>query len=368
MYPKLLTFIALFHWLTFYAGAQTQSSLCLRTDPATGHIDFQPAALNELLHLDRYKIIFFGEQHNNKFDPEIKYHLITDLNKRSGVRHVFMEVSVSLAWRFNQYLLTGDTLLLYKSSKGYKPDPYTVFSKRLYEYNSRLPETQKIIVHGVDFERTDVFPTLKQLATPGKLIPASLRPVMDTINAHLEDPPLAMWDIIDNKFILYDNSKFVTTLRYVQEQFGANLNDTKDYFGANFPVVNDIIKNKSKVEVRANHRNKSMFAAMQKTVTEHKIERFIGFFGAEHTKYSIGRSLTNASKSLRGFEAKDMLNICEMAYNLKSTDTAFRVKHYKEIVDLNGTCRATVLPSNLVPGYKKDADFVIVTNIGDWDL
>jgi hypothetical protein len=173
-----------------------------------------------------------------------------------------------------------------------------------------------------------------------------------------------MWDVIDNKFVLYDNSGFTKTLRHLQSGFLANLEDTKRYFGINFPVVNDIINNESRVEVKANRRNKTMFAAMERIANEQHIGRFIGFFGNMHTVYSVANSFSNASKKLKGIDEKDILNICEIAYDLKSANTAFRVKHFDEIVTLNGACQATLLPATAVPGFKRNADFVVIANIG----
>lgn len=326
-------------------------------------INFRAEELNSYLHLEKYRVILFGEQHNAKFDPEVKYHLITDLNTRTGARHIFLEASVSNAWHINRYLQTGDTSFLYNSTTNYSHSRYTILWEKLYEYNRRLPDSNKIVFHGVDFERSDVFQTLKQLSPAGQRVPAILQPIMDTINAHVSEPPLRMWNIINGKFVLYDNSSFTKALRYVQNQFSAHPNDTRLYFGTNYTVVKDIITNRAPVEVMPKHRNKFMFAAMERIIKEQNIERFIGFFGLEHTKYSVSHSLSNAVMELKGIRAGDILNIGEIAYDLNAKDSTFRTKHFREIVSLNGTCKATLLPSNAVPGFEKVADFIFIANI-----
>ena len=359
---RLVSILILIHFFTI---AEAQWPLCLSKDTATKSIDFRPDELNHLLHLDKYKIIFFGEQHNTSFDPEIKYHLITDLNKRTGMRHVFLEISFSTAWNLNRYLQTGDTSYLYNSAL---PRTYRTYARlwaRLYEYNRGLPDGQKIVIHGVDFENTGVFQTLKKLSPAGQTVPAALKSVMDTIDAHLSGPPLTMWKIIDGKFILYDNSAFTSTLRYVQAQLLAYPGITKTFFGSNYSVVKDIITNDGPVEVRAKRRNKTMFTAMQRIINEQKIERFIGFFGGQHTAYTVRNSLTNAAVGLKGFHKSDILNIAEFAYDINSKDTAFRRKHFHKLLPLNGSCKATVLPAGVVPGFKKEADFVIVADISE---
>ena len=331
------------------------------SNPVTNKIDFKGDELNSYL-LDQYKVVFFGEQHNTVFDPQVKYHLITDLNRRNAMRHVFFEMSVSRAWHCNKYLQTGDTSYLY-TSKSSRFNPYTVFYKKLYAYNSQLPDSLKIVIHGIDFETTDVFLTLTQLAPKGQTLPAALRPVMDTIEAHVSDPGLKMWDMVNGKFTLYDNTAFIKTLKYVQGELKANTTDVQNYFGDNYPVVQAIATNDAPVEVAPRRRNKAMFAAIEKAVDEQHIDRFIGFFGGMHTSYSEGSSLSNATKRLKNISANDVINIMEFAYNTKSTDTAYRSKNYQEIVNLNGTCQATLLPAREVPGYKKQADFVVIVDI-----
>ena len=102
-----------------FAKSAAQTSLCMSADQATKTVRFRSDDLNRYLQLDKYKIIFFGEQHNGIFDPEIKYHLITDMNRRTGNRHVFMETGVADAWHYNHYLATGDKSYLFNSgSKG----------------------------------------------------------------------------------------------------------------------------------------------------------------------------------------------------------------------------------------------------------
>ena len=61
----------LFIFIHLFALAKAQSTLCLLNDTANGKVDFRAEELNKLLQLDKHKIIFFGEQHNASFDPQI---------------------------------------------------------------------------------------------------------------------------------------------------------------------------------------------------------------------------------------------------------------------------------------------------------
>lgn len=87
--------------LVTYTCTKAQPSLCLSKDATTNEVRFPPGELAGYLHLNKYKVIFFGEQHNASFDPQVKYHLITEANRLSGIRHVFMETSISKAWHYN---------------------------------------------------------------------------------------------------------------------------------------------------------------------------------------------------------------------------------------------------------------------------
>lgn len=360
--PQLVALLVL---LTCSIKTEAQSSFCLSPAGSTSWIDYKPGELNRFLHLDRYKIVFFGEHHNDRFDPEFKYHLITELNKLSGIRHIFMETSVSAAWRRNRYLQTGDTTYLSNSFSGYN-NSYTLFWNRLYSYNASLPDSLKIIIHGVDFETAGVFPVLKQLSPVGQSIPASLQAVMDTVAAHLSDPPLRMWEMIDGKFTLYDHSAFTKTLRYVQGQFLSHANDARAYFGSNYSVVHAIALNDAPVEVKPARRNKSMFSAISRAIKEQNIEKFAGFFGAQHTRYSVGGSISNKAMELPGIRSGDILNIAEAAYRTKpDSNSVYTVKSQEELAALMGPCKAAAMPASAVPGYKKWADFMIVVDLSE---
>ncbi|RYZ49250.1 MAG: hypothetical protein EOP49_16705 [Sphingobacteriales bacterium] len=359
IYGRILMVLALLISNTFVSA---QNRLCLEWN-AEKDIVFEAGTLNEYLDLDKYKVILFGEQHNNVFDPQIKYELITEAHRHARIRHVFLEISVSNAWHFNRYLHTGDSNLLYILSAKRQKTPYMHFWERLYLFNRQLPDTGKIVIHGIDFETTSVFQTLLELAPAGAEIPQGLRRVMDTIYAHRNDPPLKMWNVIDNKFVLYDNASFVKTLRYVQDALADNLIETKIYFGINASVVLNIAANRTPVEVRAKRRNRTMSQAIKKITAVQGFNRFIGFFGNQHTSYGVPGSLGNNAAKLHDINRKDVLNISEIAYNLKAADTAFRIRHFQEIVNLNGSCGASLLPASYVPGFRKSADFVVITDI-----
>lgn len=336
-----------------------QNRVCLPRLADDNGFGFPAGEVDSFLQLQQYKIILFGEQHNDRIDPEIKYHLITHLHKTYGYRHVFIEAGYSAAWVFNQFITKGDTIL-------YQPTgAYRQFLKRLYAYNRSLPDNQKIIFHGVDFERVGVFKVVNALKPKDKPVPPLLQPVMDTVQVHLVDTPLVMYSYINSKMTLNDNAAFEKTLRWMQAQFRSHTADAKTYFGNNYHALEGIVNNASPVEVRPKRRNKTMFQNMKHTVEEEKIDKFIGFFGGVHTDETIASSLTKKIKGLPGFSGKDILTIREALYNKRDDSSYLLVAERVEILkSLNGTCKATFLRAADVPGFKKKADFVLV---GDYE-
>lgn len=346
--------------LLFAIAGFAQQQLCLPKGPAPYSIDFKADEVDNFLHGKKYKAFLIGEMHNGLFSPDMQYHLITYLNKYYGIRHVFTEMSVSCAWHFNRYLQTGDTTYYTRIPAVAAYQQWPTYWKRLYDYNQTLPEGSKIVIHGLDFERTEVFPTIMELAPQGQTPPQSLKAVMDTVAAHVHDKPLSMYRMLNGRFIEFDNSGFVTTLRYIQKQFLQHSADAKAYFGNNYPVIEDIARNNGNVEVRPKPRNRTMFSTMRRIIKEQNIQKFVGVFGAEHTSYANLSSIGNAIDRLPGYRKQDVLNIHEVVYNLRKNSKGEFENPVAGIMQLNAGCKATILPARRVQGYRHRADFVIV--------
>lgn len=338
-------------------------SLCLGKGEDHG-IDYKAEEVNKYMNLQQYRAIFFGEQHNGSFDPEIKYHLITGLNKHYGTRHFFMEIGRSCAWRFNKYLQTGDGAYINNPALVYRSKGYGAFWKRLYEYNSTLPADKKLVIHGIDFERSEVFETLMMLAPENEPVPASIQTVMDTIKAHVADKPMCMYNIVDGKMIEYDNTGFIATLDYVRDVLWNERSEVKKYYGANYKTVREIITNNAIPVTKAKPRDKTMHEAIKDAVEGKEIDRFVVFAGKEHTVYTSSSALPNMARGIKGMNSKDILNITEIVYNVRTNDekAVHHISVPATITTMNADCKATILPGHAVPGYKNKADFVIIAD------
>lgn len=344
-----------------YAASFAQTNPCSFPNSLYREANLQADSLCRLVDVQKYKVIFWGEQHNDLFDPELKYHLLTTLHKNYGFRHVFIEAGFSAAWLYNQYLKTGDTALL-QASPGYR-----LFWQRIYVYNQMQPDSLRMVFHGIDFERTTVFRVLSLLAPQGKAVPAVLQAAMGTVNAHLGDKPLVLYAVSGGKMMLYDNSAFEKTLKYLQSEFSNHTRETEAFFGSNYPFVNDIVNNKGEVTVQPKPRNKTMYDNMERTIKEQRIEKFIGFFGNEHTDYSVSATLPNRSTHLPGIENGNILNISSVVYNRRNSDGAvMKTRNDDVLKKLNGNCKATIHPAGNVPGYKNKADYVVIVNLQEY--
>jgi hypothetical protein len=358
-------FVLIFVFLSLAFATNAQHTLCIAPGNTPGSIDFKANELDSFLHPERYKVILLGEMHNGSFNPEFQFHFITQLNRTCGIRHVFMEMGPSCAWRFNQFLVTGDSSFLNRKSLVAYYGKWPEFWKRLYAYNRALPDAQKVVFHGLDFERTEVFEAILMMAPSGRAVPPSLKLVMDTVRAHVLDSPFWTRSIVNGKLTDIDNSSgFMRTLDFIRAQFKANQQATEDYFGANYSVINEIVENDGRVTVSPKPRNKTMFQNMQRITGEQEIEKFIGIFGAQHSTYTVNNSIANSVSSLKNISEKDVLNIAEIVYNLRrqSDSSLVSMKNLDAIIPLNGNCKATIVPAKSVPGYRWRVDYVVIAD------
>lgn len=105
------------------------------------------------------KAFIVSEIHGFQVNTEMKYQFITYLNQVKNLRYILLEISFSSGYLLNEYLQTGDELLLkqvfsfYKGSTFYTIEEYQFYQK-LYIYNQSLSDNQKLILIGIDIEHS----------------------------------------------------------------------------------------------------------------------------------------------------------------------------------------------------------------------
>ena len=234
-----------------------------------GHTDIVFDGLTKIDSSFNNKTIFFGEYHEIYALPEIKYNLITFLNQHYGHRDVVMEIGISAAFLYNKFLETGDTNFI--------TSPRMVFVKtktemdywiKLYQYNKSQPDERKIIIHGYDFERSEMIKFLF-LHLPNSEPPQELQSTIDLIKQYKNTKfklPVDFWTIHDK----------------IKKDFDKQQELYKKYFTDNYTTVKQVLENEF-MQNNVTKRNKTLFAAL-KTEAFYIAQRpFICFMGEAHT-------------------------------------------------------------------------------------
>ncbi|MFC1734023.1 hypothetical protein ACFL6I_27280 [candidate division KSB1 bacterium] len=102
---------------------------------------------------NQYKVYILGENHQFKSSNiDLRIKIFKYLHQYAGVRIMLLEQGFSWGWLMNEYIQTGDSLLLSILNK-YSWSPYARLFKELYEYNRNLDSSNKIKIVGIDVER-----------------------------------------------------------------------------------------------------------------------------------------------------------------------------------------------------------------------
>lgn len=220
----------------------------------------------DLIEVDNYEIFLTGETHTMAKSYEFKKTFFLYLNKEAGVKNIIEEVGFCSGLLLNRYLQTGDEkdLEFYmeqlKSTMAYNKEGYE-FYKWLYEYNLQLDEENKISIYGIDIEH--------QLLT-------AIRGISTLIDISKEVPHSL------EQAIEYVKKNNQNALSYLKLAYDKNKNDCKEYFGDNFIIFENCIKNLYTVEAGSDMRDKVMMDNFSFIYSLNKDEKFFGQLGSEH--------------------------------------------------------------------------------------
>lgn len=318
-------------------------------------IYYNQKEIDSIIEPYKYDAFFLGESHTIDFEPDFKYNFIKHLNSKYAVRHIFMEIGYSAAYFFNQFLQTGDTTILKENRLPYLWGHYKTFWRDLYEYNKMLPDTLKLLIHGIDFERNEIFKLLEKTKSSNSIIPVYLRPTF-----------LNIQNLSLNKDLFFSDKEFKNELSKLKMTFLNYEDDFKIIFKNNFNVVKNALTNEVPTKTTVNPRNKIWLENIKEIITQNNITKFIGFFGGAHTRYNSSTSLTVTLSNSNFFKGK-ILNIATIYNHFISTGGANQIVEYgykeKEIFDkfYNKSCRAVIIKSSNIPKttFKTESDFVI---------
>lgn len=357
-------YLAFLFFMGNMSYAPAQSKVIFEND-ASGNFRYPAAQLDSFLQLSRYKVLIFGECHTVFFEPGFKYRLIRQRSDSYGIHDVFMEIGHSAAYLFNRYLQTGDTTLLRQPALVYTwpTGNYRLFWDSLRVYNNSLPDAQKIVIHGVDFERAEAFKVLLLLRPEGKPVPASLQEGFRLLAQYAATAP-------DNPF----DKEFLRQLEEIKNIFGKQEAALRDYYAAHYETAAAILHNNAPHTTRVPQRNQFMIEAMKQIITDQHISSFTGFFGNAHTNYQTGASLVNRLNKIEALKGS-VLSLNAVYFNtysvqqkqhldyigmIKKTSSTLLYDHY-----LGKDKRAVMLRSSDITDDKflhHAADYALLVN------
>ncbi|MBK6381329.1 MAG: hypothetical protein IPF72_17305 [Chitinophagaceae bacterium] len=349
----------LFFLLTFLYSfkALGQDNCPIDFIPKSNKILYNQKVIEEIIEPSNYSAFFLGESHTINFEPEFKFNFIKHLNSKYGVKDVFLEIGFSAAYFFNKYLLSGDTTIFINNSLPYLWGHYKDFWNDLYNYNKLLPDSVKIVIYGLDFERKEIFKLFEKAIQPNVAIPIHLQKTFEDIQT-----------LNRNRNLFFGDTEFKKRYQKLSSTFQTYQNDFKTLYGDNYKIIYNAITNKASPNLSLNQRNKIWLENIKQIITEKSITKFIGFFGLAHTRYNNSTSLTVALKQCDFFNG-EILNISTIYKDFISTDNPNpnEVVEYgykeKSVFDkfYNKNCRAVIIKSSNVPktSFKTESDFVI---------
>jgi|GEM_PF-3125154 len=203
MFRKLLFLLLVFSFFVSQAKAQKDSAYAQNTPPLPGPFpaaidsvrlmdslwnllpaqyfpDTSPLALDSFHLADsawsRHRVFLAGERHDEKANDDLSFAMLRYLNREFGVRTLVLEQAYAVGLCADEYLRTGDTILL-------EDLPSREYWKKLYDYNRSLPAEKRLRVVGADIESSFGWSgwMLHRMALDGGVPHPSIAPTVATI-------------------------------------------------------------------------------------------------------------------------------------------------------------------------------------------
>lgn len=252
------------------------------------------------------KMVFFtGENHNFRTSNyKLQLKMLKYLYKNFGVNHLFLEFGTSRGWLVNNYVQTGDSTL-YDILKKYSYDEYAMLYKELMLFNKTLPADKKIMIHGIDIERSYSTPIkVLSMLLPERKAPKSIELNIEALKSlagkvdeeHDKDEE-------DNSIVPYNDYKTNSDRKYynttnslwaIIEDFDSLKTEYITYLEDNAALFEQIITGLraefkrddmlSKNNIQSYiFREQFMFNNLLELMKTYPTEKFYGQFGRCHT-------------------------------------------------------------------------------------
>jgi hypothetical protein len=249
--------------------------------------------------VNNYTVFFTGENHlHRKSNYMLQLKMLKYLHQKAGVRHLFLEFGYSRGYLVNRYVHTGDSTL-FNILSDYSYDEYALLYKGIWEYNKTLDSNNRIIVSGIDVERSyNTSAKLLEMFLPAGQAPAAIEIHIEAIKALAKMSDKKMQESKDNTT---DDMKFkgenisqAKTMNFILKSVDSIPDVWKDYLGNNYNdfcmVLNGIKAEKLRSDYLVGstpyhyiYREQYMYLQLLALVEKYPNEKFYGQFGRCHT-------------------------------------------------------------------------------------
>lgn len=200
----------------------------------------------DLIDTDSITLFALGEHwHNIKRVPAATLKLLKYLNQTAGVKILAIEQGKSVAWMINQYLNSGDTIMLTHITRNtmFWAQEHREFFQELRNYNLEIPKSRQIVVKSIDIEykmESAIF-VINQFIE-NKDVPDNLTPTVGEFKRIYEETKaeresyegIAIMFYYDRDFV---QDLLVRTIADLEEKSGTYI----DYFGEDFTAFATMI-------------------------------------------------------------------------------------------------------------------------------
>lgn len=232
------------------------------------------------------KIIMLGEEHYMAANTILQADLFIHLNKQFGVRHLLIEFGRAEAYLYNQYLQTGDEWYINHTNPGFnKSEEFLSSWKKLYDYNSRLDSSKKLVVHGLDFEREPgLSASLYKLLSAYESTP-QIKRLINSIKIRLDTIGIER----RNKEYVYSLRESINALSLLEDE--------------NKKIIDEIINNDFFLFISVGPE-RDMYMTQNFLALDTTDEVYLGQFGFTHTMLDHEKMLTGYLNSLEKYNNK----------------------------------------------------------------
>jgi hypothetical protein len=266
------TFILLFTFLSFSAYTQNKLEYLKnnRFDLNSSEFDFPEKEFN---------IIGFGGYHGSSKIEDVEIKLLTSLTKNKSIKYYLPETDYSIAYFFNQYLKTGDTILLKDLVTVYGirvPQERTIEVyekwKNLKKLNDKLPKKEKLTVVGIDIQVNYKYVSkhILEVVKESKNEPKALKAIRemvstDTTSYDLGDLSYA-YKVLKSFVIDYENNRSLYERNIIKttdfKHIIKNLNISFDFSNQSSNRDNVMFENYLSLDSIYNFKSQAQFLRM----------------------------------------------------------------------------------------------------------